>query len=309
MPQDIHPDHRLGGIDLGGTKIESQLFAPGWRRMDRRRRDTPGDYAGLVAALAEEVAWLRAQGAAAVGLALPGLTDPATGFAITANLPATGLPLRADVMAAAGGALTLVNDARAFALSEAALGAGAGLSPVLGVILGTGFAGGVAAGGRLIAGAGGFGGEFGHVAVAAHVLAQAGLPLWRCGCGRPGCAEAYVAGPGLTRIAQALTGRALTPRDIAAARGHDAAAARIWQTWCAIAAEALLAPVLTVDPAVIVLGGGLSQVPGVADDLAAALRAAQIPGLTVPPVRIAAGGDSSGARGAALAAWQEGQDG
>ena len=120
MPQDIHPDHRLGGIDLGGTKIESQLFAPGWRRMDRRRRDTPGDYAALVAALAEEVAWLRAQGAAAVGLALPGLTDPATGLAITANLPATGLPLRADVMAAAGGALTLVNDARAFALSEAA---------------------------------------------------------------------------------------------------------------------------------------------------------------------------------------------
>ena len=296
-----------GGIDLGGTKIEAQIFGPDWTLRDRRRIDTPRDYPALVAAMAQQVAWIegRAGGAVPVGVAAAGLVNPATGHAYTANLPATGHPFPADIAAAAGRAVTYVNDCRALTLSEAIFGAARGLSPVAGLILGTGIGGGLAVQGRLIPGLAMMGGEFGHMAAPAHLVMAHGLPVVRCGCGRMGCMETLIAGPGLTRLAHALTGRALTPPQVALQRATDPAIARVWQVWCDLVAELLITLVFTADPAAIVLGGGLSQIDGVADDLTVALRAAQLPGFAIPRILIAQGGDASGARGAAYAAVHE----
>jgi len=300
-----------GGIDLGGTKIEAQVFGPDWAIMDRRRIDTPKDYAALVAAMAQQVAWIedRAGGAVPVGVAAAGLVNPATGHAYTANLPATGRPFPADIAAAAGRAVTYVNDCRALTLSEAIFGAARGLSPVAGLILGTGIGGGLAVEGRLIPGLAMVGGEFGHMAAPAHLVVAHGLPVVRCGCGRMGCTETLIAGPGLTRLAQTLAGRALTPPQVAAERATDPAVARVWQVWCDLVADLLITLAFVADPAAIVLGGGLSQIAGLTDDLTAALRAAQLPGFAIPRILIAQGGDASGARGAAYAAVLEAQHG
>jgi N-acetylglucosamine kinase len=205
--------------------------------------------------------------------------------------------------------VTYVNDCRALTLSEAVFGAARGLSPVAGLILGTGIGGGVAIGGRLVPGPAMVGGEFGHFAAPAHLVAAHGLPVYRCGCGRMGCTETYLAGPGLTRLCAHLTGRALSPPQIAAQKGEDPAIAGVWAVWTAFAAELLITLTFVIDPAAIVLGGGLSQIPGVADDLSAALSQAQLPGFAVPRVMVAAAGDASGARGAAFAALQEAGDG
>ncbi len=295
------------GIDLGGTKIEAQLFAPDWSVAHHRRIDTPRDYPGLVAAMAEQVAWAdEASGKTIpVGIAAAGLVNPETGHAYTANLPATGKPFPADIAAAAGRPVTYVNDCRALALSEATFGAGRGMSPVAGLILGTGIGGGVAVGGRLLAGHSLTGGEFGHFTLSAHLLEKHALPVHRCGCGRSGCTETYLSGPGLARLAGALTGRPLSSREIVEGRAGDPDLARVWQVWCELAAEMIVTLVFTIDPEVIVLGGGLSQARGIADDLSAATQRAQLPGFRIPAIRVAQGGDASGARGAAYAACQE----
>jgi predicted NBD/HSP70 family sugar kinase len=297
------------GIDLGGTKIEAQIFAPDWSCADRRRIDTPRDYPGLVAAMADQIGWITTQGGEIpVGISAAGLVNPRTGHAFTANLPATGHPFPADIARAAGRPVTYVNDCRALTLSEAIFGAARGLSPVAGLILGTGIGGGVAIDGRLVTGPAMVGGEFGHFAAPAHVVAAHSLPIHRCGCGRMGCTETYVAGPGLTRLCAHLTGQSLTPPEIATRKDHDPAIARVWALWADLTAELLLTLSFVIDPAAIVLGGGLSKIPGVDRDLAAALTRAQLPGFAIPRILIAEAGDASGARGAAHAALTEAQD-
>ena len=293
------------GIDLGGTKIEAQVFAPDWTVAHRRRIDTPQDYDALVQAMADQIAW--ANGIAgqplSTGIAAAGLVNPLTNLAFTANLPATGRPFPADIATSAGQPVTYVNDCRALTLSEAIFGAAQGMTPVIGLILGTGIGGGVAVDGRLIPGPSAVGGEFGHTAAPAHLVAQHDLPILRCGCGRMGCTETLIAGPGLTRIAQRITGQAMTPPDIAATRTTDSA--QVWQIWCDLVAELLMTLTFTIDPQAIVLGGGLSKIPGLTDDLTRAQRRAQLPGFAIPQILIAQGGDTSGARGAAYAALQE----
>ena len=301
-----------GGIDLGGTKIEAQVFDAGWQVVARQRIATPRDYPGLVTATADLVGWCEAQAgwALPVGVAAAGLINPATGLALTANLAATGQPFPADIAARAGRSVSYVNDCRAFTLSEAVFGAARGLSPAVGLILGTGVGGGVAVGGRLLHSPAAVGGEFGHFAVAAGPVVTHGLPVVRCGCGRTGCSETLISGTGLARIAAHLTGRDRTGRDwtaeaVAEARHTDPQAARIWAIWCEVVAEVLITLCLTLDPACIVLGGGLSRAVGLVPDLTAAMIRAQLPGFAVPLLVLAQGGDASGARGAAYAAWQE----
>ena len=294
------------GIDLGGTKIATQLFDASWRLMDQRRTATPIDYPGLIAELADHVAWAEARLApgAPVGLASAGLVNPATGLALTANLPSTGKPFPADLNLRTGRQITVINDCRAFALSEAVFGAARGMTPVVGIILGTGVGGAVVVNGKLLAGHAAVGGEFGHFALAAAPMIAHRLPVLRCGCGRIGCTETYVSGTGLSRIAAHVLSKPMTAGQIAETRRSDPAAARVWTIWCELLAEMLLTLCLTVDPACIVLGGGVSQAAGLVDDLSAALQGAQLPGFAVPPIRLAEGGDASGARGAAYAAWE-----
>ena len=292
------------GIDLGGTKIEAQIFDSGWTRVDSQRIATPKTYQTLVAAMAGQIGWIEARcPGLPIGVAAAGLVNPATGLALTANLPATGHPFPADIAAAAGRAITYVNDCRAQALSEVRFGAARGFRTALALNLGTGLAGGVVIDGQLLPGPTGLGGEFGHVALPAHVMAAHGLPLIRCGCGRLACTETLIAGPGLSRLHKHLTGRNATPEDIVQNRATDAQAQMVWDIWCDLAAELIHTLCFTVDPDCVVLAGGLSRAPGLVDDLSAALQRAQLPGYGLPLIRLAEGGDATGARGAAYAAY------
>lgn len=299
------------GIDIGGTKIEAQLFDEAWKIADRRRIETPRDYPALVQAVAGLIGWADAGGAKdkPVGIGAAGLVNPATGLALTANLCASGQPFPADIAAAAGRPVFYYNDCRTLALSEAVFGAGRGMRVVVGLIIGTGIGGGIAIDGALVPGPAMVGGEFGHMSAPAHLVAAHGLPVVACGCGRRGCTETLISGPGLERIAQTLTGTARTAPQIAASRASDPGAARIWSVWCDLVADLLMTLTLTIDPDCIVLGGGLSKAEGLIHDLTAALGRAQLAGFAIPQLLLAQGGDTSGARGAAYAAWQEARHG
>lgn len=293
------------GIDLGGTKAEVQLFDAAWTPVASRRDTTPDDYDALVVMLTAQIAWARAQAGSdlPIGIGAAGLVNPATGLVLAANLCASGFPLPADIAKAAHTRITYMNDCKALALSEAVFGAGAGQRTVLSITLGTGIGGAIAVDGALLQGPTQMAGEVGHTAAPAHLVVKHGLPLVPCGCGRIGCAETLIAGSGLTRLAHALTGQSLAAPDIAARRHADMQP--VWAVWCDLVADLLRNLTLTIDPDIIVLGGGLSQIAGVADDISAALTRAQLADFAMPSIVIATGGETSGARGAAYAAWQE----
>ena len=293
------------GIDLGGTKIEAQLFDADWQVITKKRVETPKDYPTLVQAIADLIRWTdeTAKMALPVGIGAAGLINPDTGRALTANICASGEPLPEDIETAVGRKITYINDCRALALSEAVFGAGQGHRTVMSLILGTGIGGGIAIDGKLISGPTKTGGEFGHCSAPAGLVAQYKLPVIQCGCGRMGCIETFVAGPGLERLAETLHGVPMTTRQIAENRADTTL--EIWDIWLQFAADMLRNLILTVDPDVIVLGGGLSNIAGITDALSEATNAAQIGDFGVPPIVLAQGGDTSGARGAAYAAWQE----
>lgn len=294
------------GIDLGGTKIEAQVFARDWSLAARQRWPTPKDYPALVAAMAEAIRWCESHGTGLpIGISAAGLVHPATGLALTSNLSATGKPFPADIAVAAGRRIAWINDCRALTLSEATLGAAQGADPAVGLILGTGVAGGVVTGGKLLPSPAATGGEFGHFPLAAAPLITHGLPILPCGCGRQGCAETYLSAPGLTRIAAHLTGQTHVPETIVAERATTPCFAMAWDIWLDLATEFLVTLCLTIDPEVIVIGGGLSRAPGLTDDLTNRLTQASLGSFPIPAIRLAEGGDASGARGAALQAVNE----
>lgn len=303
-PTMTHNRAQAGGLDLGGTKIEAQVFDTNWELIDQQRVTTPQTYPELVAAITGLIQWTETTHGVGlpIGIGAAGLIHPVTGHALTANICASGQPFPSDIKAAAKRDVTYLNDCRALALSEAVFGAGKGHRTVASVILGTGVGGGVAIDGALPTGPTGTGGEFGHTCASAALIAQYDLPIFPCGCGRAGCIETYISGPGLERLARSLCGTQMSPPDIAAQR--DTTAAPVWAAWCALVADFLRNLILTLDPDVIVLGGGLSNITGVADALMRATQDAQIGDFTVPPIVIAQGGAASGARGAAYAAWQ-----
>ncbi len=297
------------GIDLGGTKIETQVFDDSWAVIARQRQTTPHTYPELVAEMAAQIGWgLDQAGAdAPVGIGAAGLINPVDELALTANLPATGHPFPADIERRIGRPITYVNDCRALALSEAVFGRGKGHRTVMSLILGTGVGGGICVNQRILEGPTLTGGEFGHTSAPAHLVAHYGLPVYPCGCGRMGCIETYISGPNLARLAELLTGAVVTPQEIAAARKD--AMAKVWQIWCELTADLLHTLTLTADPDIIVLGGVLSQIDGLIPDLAQAAKSAQLSNFSTPPLTLAEGGDTSGARGAAYAAWQAVNDG
>jgi predicted NBD/HSP70 family sugar kinase len=294
------------GLDLGGTKIEAQVFDFSFNRVTFRRIPTPQTYDALVAAVADQIAWVESQSPGLpLGIAAAGLIHPVTGLALTANLPASGKAFPADIALAAGRAVTYLNDCRAQALSEAQFGAAKGYPSALCLNLGTGIAGGFVVGGALAPSALGLGGEYGHFALPAHVVQAHALPIITCGCGRSACMETLISGPGLARITEHRTGRSLTAQQIVALRGNDEAIAQCWAIWCELAAELIHTLCLTLDPACIVLAGGLSQAQNLVDDLTKAATQAALRGYAPPPILLAQGGDATAARGAAYAAFLE----
>lgn len=302
------PPSVFGAIDVGGTKIEAVLFSDTLLPLEKRRIETPRQsYAHLMDAIVEQARWIedKAGQLPPIGIGLPGLVDAATGLSTTSNLPATGHGLAADLLARLGRPVPVENDCKCFALSEANGGAGAGFRTVFGLILGTGVGGGVCVDGRLVRGLNGLPGEVGHFGLPAERVARHGLPVLACGCGRSGCYETFVSGPGLTRLAAHVTGQAASPEQIASgdARG-ETAMRHVLDIWLDLLCELIHTIQLTVDADCIVFGGGLSRMPGLAERLAARFDAHKLPGVRSPQFRIAMHGDASGTRGAAILARQ-----
>ena len=295
------------GLDIGGTKIEVQSFGADWSVIKKRRVATPQSYDAFIAAIVDQVDWVLEgkKHAIPIGISSAGYANPITGTFLAANIPASGKPFLEDAIKALDAPVTLINDARAFAQSEAVFGAAKNERVVAGVILGTGVGGGIVIEKQLHLGRHAVGGEFGHCSAPANVVSQHNLPMVQCRCGRLGCIETLVAGPGLERLCHAMTGRSLKPVEISERRGSEQDIAEVWRVWCALAAELLLSISLSVEPDVFVLGGGLSQIPGVSDDLSTALEKAHFTPHAGAQIRLAEGGDASGARGAAYAAWHE----
>jgi predicted NBD/HSP70 family sugar kinase len=298
---------RFGGMDVGGTKIETCLFDERYRALERRRVQTScASYEQLLDCIVGEAHWLDARAGSAVdlGIGLPGLVDQMTGRALTSNLPATGRPLRADLVARLGRSVAMANDCKCFALSEANGGAGEGAETTLGLILGTGVGGGVTHHGRLVLGHNDLPGELGHLGIPGRLAAQWGLPMLPCGCGRVGCYETLVSGPGLVRLAARHGGAQRSPAEIArlAATG-DAAMATTLREWLALLAELIHTAQCTIDMECVVLGGGLSRIPDVAQMLADAYRECRMAGRETR-FAVARFGDASGTRGAAMLSTQ-----
>ncbi len=294
---------KAGGIDLGGTKIEAQKFDGNWTVTDRCRNDTPASYPALVEAVAVQVSWLRQENPdLPVGIAAAGLANPRTGNWIAANLSANGMPFVKDVAERTGAELTWLNDCRAFTQAEAKFVAGKPEGTMVGLVLGTGIAGGIAFDGELINQGEGQSGEFGHMPIPGTILSRHNLPVLECGCGRKGCYETYGSGPGMERLSRQLTGGDFSTRDIVERR-EDPRIAHVWEVWCEINAALILTLVTVVDPRTIVLGGGLSQIPDLIESLESALLEVTWDAFPLPTIRLGTHGETAAALGAAYAAW------
>lgn len=251
------------GIDLGGTKIEGVLLDDTGNELLRLRVATPRhDYAATLAAVASLVSTLEhdAKVQATVGVGIPGAVSPATGMVKNANATwLIGRPLDKDLARALDRPIRVANDANCFAVAEALDGAGAGANVVFGVILGTGVGGGIVVGRRILGGANAIAGEWGH-----NPLPWADdddRPAAPCYCGGSGCIETYLSGSGLAATFRAAGGADLAAAEIAArADAGDALALGALERYADRLARALASVINVLDPDVIVLGGGLSNI-------------------------------------------------
>jgi len=285
------------GVDLGGTKIEALALDPKGREVFRKRVLTPrGDYAATldaVAALVKEI------GPGTVGVGIPGALSRVTGLVKNANSTwLIGRPLKQDLERALGREVRLDNDANCFALSEAIDGAGQGAPVVFGVILGTGVGAGIVVERKVLVGRNAIAGEWGHNPLPLPVAAD--LPLPACYCGRAGCIETYLSGPGLERDHEQLTQEKLSARDIVARDGE--ALDRYIQRL----ARALAGVINLLDPDVIVLGGGMSNVERLYTEVPRRWARYVFSDQVATRLVRNAHGDSSGVRGAAWL-WDEPQ--
>jgi fructokinase len=289
------------GVDLGGTKIEAVALEDDNRERERRRVASPrNDYAGTVEAIGRLVEDLERELAvkASVGIGTPGAVSPATGLMKNCNsVWLNGRPLAADLERRLGRPVRLANDANCFALSEASDGAGAGVRAVFGVILGTGVGGGLVLDGCVWTGPNAVAGEWGHNPLP--WPAEDEWPGPPCYCGKTGCIETFLSGPGLARDHGQATGEAFDAAAIAARANADAAAIATLDRYEDRMARALAGVINVVDPDVIVLGGGMSNVArlyaGVPTRWTRYVFSDRVDTRLLPPAH----GDASGARGAA----------
>ena len=294
------------GVDLGGTKTEIIALDESGHEQLRRRIPTVRDYGGTVAAIRELVAGAERElgKSGTVGIAIPGNVSRHTGLIKNANsLWLNGKPFPRDLEAALERPVRLANDANCFALSEATDGAGAGQGVVFGVILGTGCGGGVVIDGKVLEGAHGVGGEWGHNPLPGMTVAE-WAETATCYCGQIGCIEQWLAGPAFAADFQRHAPNApgdWTAEKIAFSDRPEAQAALA--RWVERLARALASVVNIIDPDVIVLGGGLSNIQSIYGDLPRLVEHHAFTPETPPRIVKNVHGDSSGVRGAAWL-WQ-----
>jgi fructokinase len=289
------------GVDVGGTKIEAVALDDDGAVRARRRVATPRDYdatldaiAGLVAA-AERDAGTRGT----VGVGIPGTVVAATGLVKNANsVWLNGRPLADDLAGRLARPVRVMNDANCFALSEATDGAAAGAEVVFGVILGTGCGGGVVVHGRCLVGPNQIAGEWGHNPLPWPAPDE--LPGAPCYCGKRGCLETWISGTGLERDHALRAGASPRAHEIvAAARAGEPVAAESLARYEDRLARGLATVIDVLDPDVVVLGGGMSNAPGLAEAVTARLPLHVFSDTVSTRVVPNLHGDSSGVRGAA----------
>lgn len=289
------------GVDLGGTKIEAVALDASGREVVRRRVATPReDYALTVEAIARLVEDVEreAGSAGSVGVGMPGAISPASGLVKNANSTwLNGRPLADDLPRRLGRPVRLANDANCFALSEACDGAAAGARVVFGVIVGTGTGGGIVVDGRVLTGPNAIAGEWGHNPLP--WLRADENPGPSCYCGRSGCIETFLSGPGLARDYAEHAGRERPPEEIVAAAEDDPQAEAALARYEDRLARALASVVNLLDPDVVVLGGGLSNLGRLYHSLPRLwcpfVFSDRVATRLLPPLH----GDASGVRGAA----------
>ena len=290
------------GIDLGGTKIEGIAIADDGSVRLRRRVPAPrGDYEATLVAVVNLVHDIEGETGSrgTVGVGIPGTLSPATGLVKNSNSTwLIGKPLGDDLPRRLNRPVRFANDANCFALSEATDGAGAGAAIVFGVIVGTGTGGGVVVNGHVVTGANLIAGEWGHNPLPAPRNDERPGPL--CYCGRSGCIEVFLSGPGLAADYARAVGMKASAQEIARlASTGDVGAVAAMDRYEERMARALGSVINVLDPDVVVLGGGISNIARLYDN---------VPKLWAPYVfsdRVATRlvrakhGDSSGVRGAA----------
>jgi fructokinase len=289
------------GIDLGGTKIEG-IALDGTTELLRLRTPTPrGEYDATVHAIRNLVSQIETQigRRGTVGVGIPGAISRATGLVKNANSTwLIGRPLDRDLASALARPVRVSNDANCFALSEATDGAGQGATVVFGVIIGSGTGAGIVVNGRVLEGRHRIAGEWGHNPLPWPRDDERPGP--RCYCGRTGCIETFLSGPGLSAAYAALSGVHAGPPAIAgAAAAGDARAVEVLDAYEERLARSLAGIINVLDPDVIVLGGGLSNIGRLYANVPALWRPFVFSDSADTPLVPAQYGDSSGVRGAA----------
>jgi fructokinase len=286
------------GIDLGGTKTEGVVLDAGGRELARRRIATDQSsydaVLGGVAGLYAELLWHADEAPHTLGIGTPGSLSPRTGLMRNSNtLCLNGRPVASDLRARLGRAFTLENDANCFALAEATAGAGAGHRVVFGVIMGTGCGGGIVIDGRVHTGRQSLAGEWGHTTLDPHGP--------QCFCGQRGCVETYISGSGLERAHFDATGFRMSAQEIVAAADAGEAACRTLMDGFFDAFGRAMANLMAVlDPDIVVLGGGLSNVDALYSRGVAEVGKRIFGGELSTPIVKHRLGDSAGVIGAAL---------
>lgn len=289
------------GIDFGGTKIEAAALDDRGQFLRRLRVPNPGDYDRAIRDVRDLVLAVEAEagGQGTVGIGTPGSISPRTGLMRNANsLYLNGRTFREDLETAMGRPVRMANDANCLALSEAVDGAAAGARSAFAIIIGTGCGGGLVIDGRIVEGANGIAGEWGHVPLPWPTGVE--VPGPACWCGQHGCLESWVSGTGFRRDHQSVTGQMLDGAAIiAAARAGDEDASATLDRYVDRLGRALALIANLIDPDCFVMGGGMSNVTEIYDRLPAVVRSHTFSDGWDAKIVQAVWGDSSGVRGAA----------
>ncbi len=300
------PDNNqiIYGLDIGGTKIEIGVFTNEFQLIDSWRKPTPTQsYSELIKIIVDLIneANMRYSTKGLIGIGMPGIVDN-KGLVTSANVPcSTGKNIIADLQDILDCTLAIGNDCRLFALSESVGGAGDAFKRVYGAIIGTGAAGGLCIDQQLYKGSRGFAGEYGHLPVSAFLIDKYSLPLRKCACGLTGCYESYIAGPGLGWIYHHFGAKtADTFHFVKQLNAGDDIAKSAFNCYMDLLGASFSSLILSYDPDIIVVGGGVSKIDQVIESLPLYVNKHLFSGVECPPIHRAMYGDSSGVRGAAI---------